>query len=187
MTRKNIHSRISATLGTISLVVLLSLFSACKAYHLGSPAEIPFKSLYVAPVENQSFAPQAQAILSTMLRENFLQDNRVNVVTSAETADAVLYVTLTDYKRNATARNQQDTTVADVFDLTLAATVSLYNPSSSNYFLKNLPVQTTTNAFTANPYQNDSVINYQLSERQAMELLSRELARTITNETLSPW
>ena len=96
-------------------------------------------------------------------------------------------MTLTDYERNATARNPDDTTVADVFDLTLIASVSLIDPSTGNYFFENRSLQTTTNAYTANPFQDDSVINYQLSERQSMEQLSRELARSITNEVLSPW
>ena len=187
MIRKNARTRISSTLRILGCVALLTLFSACKAYQLGSPAEIPFQSLYIKPVANQSFAPQAQPILSAMLRENFIRDVRVNVVAEMEAADAILYVDLTDYRRNATARNQQDTTIADIFDLTLQASVSLLDPSTGAYFFQDRTVRTTTNAYTANPYQNDSVINYQLSERQAMEQLSRELARAITNEVLSPW
>ena len=53
--------------------VLVGLLSACKSYHLGSPTEIPFKSIYIKPVSNKSYAPQAQAIVSAMLRENFIQ------------------------------------------------------------------------------------------------------------------
>jgi len=187
MRSKPFHSKTLSILGTLSLIALLGLFSACKSYHLGSPVEIPFKSIYIKPVENNSFAPQAQAIISAMLRENFIRDARVKVVTDATSADAVLDVTLTDYERNATARNPDDTTVADVFDLTLIASVSLIDPSTGNYFFENRSLQTTTNAYTANPFQDDSVINYQLSERQSMEQLSRELARSITNEVLSPW
>ena len=76
MIRKNARTRISSTLRILGCVALLTLFSACKAYQLGSPAEIPFQSLYIKPVANQSFAPQAQPILSAMLRENFIRDVR---------------------------------------------------------------------------------------------------------------
>lgn len=163
------------------------MLSACKSYHLGSPAEIPFQSIYIAPVSNHSYTPQAQAIVSAMLRDDFIRDARVRVVASKENADAVLLVDLTDYERNTTARNQRDTTIADSFDVILKARFSLLNQQTKTYFFTNRPVQAKTNAYTRNPYENNSVNEYQLSERQAMEQLARELARKISDEVLNPW
>lgn len=174
-------------LKTLFLAILLIQLSACQAYRLGSPVEIPFKSIYIAPVTNHSYAPQAQAIISTMLREDFIQDARVHLVATKKTADAVLFVDLTEYERNSTARNQQDTVVADSFDVRLGAKVSLLDQRTGDYLFRSRPVRVTTNAYTNNPYNDDPTIVYQLSERQAMEQLAREMARKVSNEVLSPW
>ncbi len=171
----------------VSVALLTGLLSGCKSYHLGSPSEVPFESIYLKPVSNQSYAPQAQPIISAMLRENFIRDARVKVVAKEETADAVLLVTLANYGRNSTARRAQDTAIADVFDVQLAAKVSLLDQKNENYLFENRPITVTTNAYTSNPYASDLAVAYQLSERQALEILSRDMAREITNMVLNPW
>ena len=185
--QKNLYLKTFRTLGAIVLIATLTMVSACKSYHLGSPAEIPFKSIYLTPVSNSSYAPQAQAIISAMLRENFIRDARVNVVAKKKTADAILVVDLTEYQRNSTARSQQDTTIADSFDLRLTANVSLLDQKTGTYLFADRPIQATTNAYTNNPYGANRIKNYQQSERQAMEQLARDLARKISNEILNPW
>lgn len=186
--QKNFSTETVRILRTFALVATLAgLLGACKSYHLGSPAEIPFKSIYLKPVSNQSYAPQAQAIVSAMLRENFIRDAQVNVVANEETADAVLLVALTDYGRNSTARRAQDTTIADVFDVQLTANVSLLDQKNGTYLFVDRPTEVTTNAYTNNPYSDDPAVAYQLSERQAMEILARDMAREITDMVLSPW
>jgi len=185
--QKHFYFRKLQKLSLFALFVTLGMLSACKHYRLGSPATIPFKSIYIAPVSNQSYAPQAQTIVSAMLRENFIRDARVKVVANKENADAILFVDLTDYERDSTARSQQDTAVADSFDLRLKANFSLLNQQTDTYFFTNHSAQATTNAYTSNPYDNNPTIEFQLSERQAMEQLARDLARKISNEILNPW
>ena len=92
-----------------SMIAVLALFamafiSGCNSYQLGNPVELPFESIYIKPVSNDSFAPQAQALLSMQIRDAFIRDGRTKLVTSREAADAVLLINLTDYKRLAAAR-----------------------------------------------------------------------------------
>lgn len=185
--QKKPHPGTSRIFKIVALTAVLGLISACKSYHLGLPAEISFNTLYIAPVENHSYAPQAQAMLSAMLRENFNRDTRVRVVAEKENADAHLLVDLTEYERNSTVRNPRDTAIADSFDIRLGATASLLDQRTATYIFKTLPVQATTNAYTRNPYDDNAIIDYQLSERQAMEQLSRDIARRVTDTVLSPW
>jgi outer membrane lipopolysaccharide assembly protein LptE/RlpB len=178
-------SLVRALIGLASIVAL-SLFNGCASYHLGSASEIPFKSIYIKPATNHSFAPQAQPIVSAQIREAFIRDARVKLVTSEEAADAVLFVDLAEYERNAGTRSSQDTAVANDFNIRLTANISLFNQAQGDYLFKERSIQADTQAYTGNPYSGE-IISYQQSERQAMTQLAREIARKITDEVLSPW
>ncbi len=176
-------------IATLTLLAA-SFLGACKSYQLGSPAELPFKSIYIQPATNDSFAPQAQALLSAQIREAFIRDGRTQLVTSEEAADAVLLVNLTEYDRQAAARRRDDTVVARDFDLSLHADVSLFNQNKGDYYFKNRQLSETSNAYTDNPYADPTATQTQgflQSEYQAMPRLTRDLARKIADEVLSPW
>ena len=172
---------------SLGLAAIFGFQSSCSSYRLGSPIEIAFESIYIKPVANHSFAPQAQSIISAQLRETFVQDARVKIVALEKNADAVLDITLTKYDPRAAARSSVDTVLADNFDLYLTASVSLYNQSTGEYLFENRSIETRTNFYTNNPYLEDQPIAYQLGERQAMEQLARQIARKIADEVLSPW
>ena len=121
------HS-LHASMLAMPAIFMAAFFSGCNSYQFGNPAELAFESIYVQPVTNDSFAPQAQAILSTQIRDAFIRDGRTKLVTSREAADAVLIVNLTEYNRRAAARQSVDTTVA--------ASFSLYSPSKSPSSIK---------------------------------------------------
>src|SRR4051812_3565742 len=73
-----------------------AFLGACAHYQLGTAGgKLSFTTLYIEPVANKSMLPQAQAILSTQLRETFERDGRVTLVNSPQGADATLKVVLT--------------------------------------------------------------------------------------------
>lgn len=178
-----------------SMLAMLTLFtvafiSGCKSYQLGNPVELPFESIYIKAVTNDSFAPQAQALLSAQIRETFIRDGRIQVLSKAEAADAVLFVNLSEYKRRAAARQSVDTAVAAGFSLTLVSEVSLFDQNKGDYFFQNRVIQKSANAFVNDPYAAPAATQTQdflQSEYQAMPRLTRELARRIADEVLSPW
>lgn len=183
------HS-IRRTISTLSSVLALALCGGCASYHLGSPAEPEFESLYVRPAQNESFAPQAQALVSTQLRQALIRDGRIAIVSDPAQADAILEVTLTDYSRSAAARQSTDTVTAQNFDLRLDAQLSLYNQNSGNYYFQGRQLSERSSAYVENPYADPSALNtdsYIQSEYNAMPRLARGLARKIADEVLSPW
>lgn len=183
------HALRGLLIATLTLLTA-SFISGCKSYQLGNPAELPFQSIYIKPVANDSFAPQAQALLSSQIRSTFIRDGRTKLVTSEEAADAVLIVNLTDYDRRAAAFQGKDTEVASDFDLTLFAEVSLFNQNTGDYFFQERVVQETSNAFVNNPYADPQLPptqDFLQSEYNAMPRLTRDLARKIADEVLSPW
>lgn len=173
----------------LSLVVTCGL-AGCKSYQLGSSTELPFKTIFVKPVSNDSFAPQAQIILSSQLRDAFIRDGRLQLVTEEDIADAVLLVNLTDYERTAASRKRGDSVVAKDFDLQLTADVSLFNQNKGDYYFEAREITERSNAYVENPYIDPSDTQTQdllQAEHQALPRITRDLAGKIADEVLSPW
>lgn len=181
------------SLSTLGLVATaLTLLSGCASYKLGSSAEIPFETLYVEPASNDSFAPQAQAVVSAQLREAFIRDGRVKLVTTAEKADAVLSVNLTDYDRSSASRDTSDSERATGFDISIEAEVALFNQRSGEYYFEGRQLSERTNAYVRNLFTDESTSlesldAFHAGEREAMPRLARGLARQIADQVLSTW
>ena len=174
----------------IGACLLLLTLSGCRSYQLGHPAELPFESIYIRPVANDSFAPQAQALVSADVREAFIRDGRLKVLADEDAADVVLLINLTDYERSPGARSNVDRVKAFDFDIKLKSKVSLYNNNKGNYYLENETIEADSNAYTENPYAGTGALTtqtYHLAERQAMPQVSRELAQRIADRILSVW
>lgn len=176
-----------ATLFGLLTVLTLHLSSGCAHYRWGHGATLPFERIYVQPADNASFAPQAQALISTQVREALLRDGRVKLVGSETAADAVLQIQLKDYLRTANARSSTDTEVARNFNLQLVAEIDLYNRHTNRYLIQNRSIYESTQAYTGNPYQDTNMDGYARAEYQAMPRLTRGLARKISDAILSAW
>lgn len=171
-------------------VLALSFFGGCKSYQLGHPEELPFETIYIQPAKNDSFAPQAQALVSAQVREAVIRDGRVRLIADQSAADAVLAMTLTDYTRRAGARRQDDTELAQDFDLTLRVQLDLYDQRNGKYFFEGRQVEAHTIAYLNNPYAPAADPDTQgliQSEYNAMPRLARELGRKAADELLSVW
>lgn len=154
------------------------LTTGCARYQLGRHAEPPFRSIYVKPVSNASFAPQAQAILTRQLRENFLHDGLLQVENEAD-ADAVLVIVLRDFDRQIAATRVEDTELADKLRLELLADCTLLDNRTGRIYFENRPVSATVDTFPGDRSQQ--------AEYQAMPVLTRNLARRISYEVLQVW
>jgi outer membrane lipopolysaccharide assembly protein LptE/RlpB len=155
------------------------LFSGCANYHLGTGGKVSFRTLYVAPVVNESKAPQAVAVISTQIREAFLHDPRVILVNSADEADATLTVRLLKYSREAQTRLATDTGLARKFDVTLDADATLRDNRDNKLIFEKRKVQATRQIF---------VDSGQLqAEYQNIPLLGETLAKNVLGATLDVW
>ena len=179
---------------TIKFAVLvcftLAFISGCNSYQLGNPFELPFESIYIKPVTNDSYAPQAQTLLSTQIRDVFIRDGRTKLVINREAADAVLIINLTEYNRIAAARQSDDTTSAASFRLVLAAEVSLFDQNKGDYYFQKRMIRESSSAYVNNPYATPATAQTQdflQMEYQAMPRLTHDLSRRIADEVLSTW
>jgi hypothetical protein len=76
------------------------------------------------------------------------------------------------------------------FDLFLSAQISLYDQNRGDYMFEARTISERSNAYVDNPYLNESAADlqtFQQAEYQAMPRLTRDLARKIADEVLSPW
>jgi len=160
----------------LTLLAFGLLGNGCANYHLGQQGALPFRTLYVAPVENTSFAPQAQAPLTNALARQFLDSGQVELVSSPNKADAILRVTLTDYDHQISATQQTDTGRARAYLLELKAESTL-------------TIGSETGAKKTHRANVRTLVDggLQPAEFQAMPALTRDLARGIVNHTLSTW
>lgn len=176
----------------IALVALatLSFSTGCKSYQLGHPAELPFETIFIQPAKNDSFAPQAQALVSSEVREAVIRDGRVKLISNQSEADVVLLMTLTDYSREQGTRRQDDTEIAQDFDLSLGLQLDLYDQRDGSYLFEGRQLEAKTKAYAANPYASRLAQNTQgliQSEYNAIPRLARELGRKAADELLSAW
>lgn len=162
----------------LSGLMALWFVSGCANYQLGRHAEPPFRSIYVKPVSNATFAPQAQAILTSQLRENFIHDGMLQVENEAD-ADAVLEVVLRDFDRQIAATRQDDTEIAEKLRFELLADCTLSNNRTGEIYFENRPISATADSFPGDRSQQ--------AEHLAMPVLTRNLARRISYEVLQVW
>lgn len=166
---------------------LLALGSGCSNYQLGTNGQLTFTTLYIEPVANRTMVPQAQAILSTQLREKFARDGRVTLVNSPQGADATLKVVITHYQREVATVREGDTGLARKFTLNFGATCTLRDNRAGKPLFENRPVSTHRDAFTGDERGGTFVGDQLQSEFQTLPLLVESLAERITHSVLDVW
>ena len=158
--------------------------TGCANYRMGKPSDTPFRTVYIEPVANRSFAPQAQALVSTQVREHLMRDGRVRVVGPDE-ADAILSITLTDYSRDASALRADDTALASKFTMAMTARCTLMDARNGRIYFRDRETNTETDGI----FDIDEELTLQglQSEFQTMPILTEKLARNISNLVLHTW
>jgi hypothetical protein len=169
----------TSRLSVFGLFALLFGFAGCSHYQLGTEGKLAFATLYVAPVANKSLLPQAQAIVSTRLREELGRDGRVRLVDSPEAADATLTVTIRDYHRDVRAVREDDTGLARKFALVLSTECTLHDNRAARDLFTRRTVSVTRDAFTDSGQLQ--------SEYQTVPLLAEALAAKISHAVLDVW
>ena len=158
-------------LPSISLLLFCLMHGSCR-YVLGPRGELPYDSIQVRVVRNDSLAPQAGPLLSRSLREEIVREGRVRLMNDVTDADAVLTVRLVDYERLPEVYRSDDTALASGFRRGLFALASLESSSGKKVFFKDRLFR--SGASTLRENLNESPVS-----RQPMMAASRALARQI--------
>lgn len=160
------------------LLAVVTLLPGCSHYRMGPPGQLAFQSIYVAPVQNRSYAPQASAELTTQIVDS-MQDHGNLTVVEHGSADVTLETTIIDYQRIVGATQQADTALAESYVLVMQADITLRDNRSGKVLMNSRRVSADQQAFVQG--------GFQIAEYQAMPVLTRELASNITDEVVSVW
>jgi hypothetical protein len=171
--------RSAQLLRLLSVGTVAFLLAGCAGYRLGTGTSLKFSTLFIAPVASDKTIPQAQALVTTQLREAFGRDGRVTLVNSPESADAVLHVVLTGYDRLVAVTLPNDTGLARRFNVTLRASATLTDNRSKQVYFAQRPLVAQRGVFT-----DSGLIP---SEYQALPLLAEQLAAETTHAVLDTW
>lgn len=155
------------------LVALLGALAGCSHYQLGSGEESDRSGrIFVAPVENESEAPQIRALLTDHVRRQFANHPSWRLASSRSDADFLLEVTVSDYTQVVAAVSSADTGRGASYQLTVTADLLLSTSSGS------VAEQTSVDARSvlfADPGQPENIY-------QAMPGLSQKLSEAIVRE-----
>jgi hypothetical protein len=160
-------------------VGLAVLAAGCAHYRLGTGSEIKFATLFVAPVKVDTQIPQAQAVVTTQLREAFLKDGRIALTNSPFEADAMLQVTLTGIEREIGVYRQDDTGLARRVDVSLKAQVTLTDRRTGKPYFERRPVVAKRGVFS-----DGGLVP---AEYQNLPLLAEQLAGETVHAVLDTW
>jgi hypothetical protein len=159
-------------------IALLGTLSACSHYRLGTSATLAFQSIFVAPVANASFAPQAGPLVTDRVRTVLARDGRLSLAASPGDAGASLQIRLVRFERDVLAARRDDTGLARKFGATLTAEITLTD-SSGKILLDRRVVKATRDVFVDSGLQS--------TEYQTMPLLADALAAEIAHAVLDTW
>lgn len=159
-------------------LVLLGTLSACSHYRMGTSATLAFETVFVAPVANASFAPQAGPLVTDRVRTALARDGRLTLAASPADAGANLQIRLVRFDRDVLAAHRDDTALARKFGATLTAEITLTD-RSGKVLLDHRVVKATRDVFV------DSGL--QPTEYQTMPILADALATEIAHAVLDTW
>lgn len=164
----------------LSLTVIAALLCGGCGYKLAGTAQpLPFNTIAIKQVENDSYAAQASNPLTTQLAIRLSQSPGLELV-SLDDADAVLEVTLNDFTRRMYSSQEQDTALASGYRVTLTAKCTLRDRVSGKVLFKDKEISASTNVYS----RSGSYID---AEYQNMTVLTDELAKRIVDQVLGVW
>jgi hypothetical protein len=168
-------------LRTSCFILLLGCvaLAGCANYQLGTGGTQKVSKLFIAPIGSDALIPQAQALVTTQLREAFIKDGRVELVESADEADAVLKVTLSAYNREVGVVRADDTGLARRYDVTLHGRATLTTKPEGRALFENRELLARKGVFT------DS--GQVPAEYQTLPLLAEKLASEAVRAVLDTW
>ncbi len=154
------------------------LLTGCMGYQLGGTHPKGIKTVFVAPVINKTTEPAIELQVTPALRQQIQFDGRLKLVNSAEAADAIMEVVLTDYSLQAVAYRNDLKTTAEQYRIRITANSSLRNAKTQKIITKSKTYGETTFFFES---------DLTTSKRNALPRATQELTKFIVDDLIEQW
>ena len=153
------------------LIGCLAFVSSCR-YKPGA-SDGNSSSIFVQ-VFNDSSMPQSSGAVNRAIREEFIRRGTFVLVHSAEEADLLLRVNLSEYARSPEVFRSDDTLLVAGFDMEVKASVNLYSSRRKSSLIENHFVRANASTLRQN-------VTVQPKGRQSSMALARQLGVKIAN------
>lgn len=169
------------------------LAAGCAGYRLGTGVERPYESVFIPPVDTQGEVPQAAAIFTTQLRETFIRDGRLRVTNTADEADVVLTIKITETGRRTLTALASDAGLARKLGYTLDARVTLADTAGGKVWFADRPLSIERQVFTdvggaADPTPGTvEAVQQTQAEYQLVPIIGEALATRVRGMVLDTW
>ena len=158
---------------TLLAFAAILLLAGCAGYRVGptSGLEAGSRSIQINPPVNQTFEPRLAEELNHQLRKQIQRDGTFHLNTRGE-GDVVVTATITHYQRFGETYLQRDTLTARDYRIHLTAQVTAYDKITGKNLVQREFIGRTTVRIGGDQAS---------AERQALPLVSEDLARNITS------
>lgn len=157
------------------LVLIAFALSACQAYRWGEEGIGAATMVYLHPVVNDSFAPQAATLLERELRSALIRDGGARLVNNRKRAETELEVIIESYQEAFVSGRDDDTgrPASLSLDMTIQARWYRNGQEESIRFTESAPV-----------YGDPSIRE---GATMALPQLAEKISRRIRDAMLHPW
>ncbi|MDR1528019.1 MAG: LPS assembly lipoprotein LptE [Puniceicoccales bacterium] len=160
-------------------LVISVLGAGCIYYSMRPNTPLEFDKIYVVPIKNDSFAPQAQVLLTKQVRTRLANIAGLELASSPENA-AVLEITIVDFGRSVATTQEDDTSRAKSFNVKMAIVCALRNNITGKVYFKDYRISDFVECHMSNN-------NFQAFQYQAIPKLTNKLANKVCDIICNLW
>ncbi|MCK4564335.1 MAG: hypothetical protein KAU94_06655 [Verrucomicrobia bacterium] len=154
------------------------LLAGCMGYQLGGSRPDGIETVHVAAVVNKTTEPAMELQVTHALRQRIQFDGRMKLENTAENADAIIEVTLTDYRLTAIAFRDDLRTTAEQYRLRITGIATLTDTKTGEVISESKTYGETTFFFES---------DLTSSKRGALPRAAQELAKFMVDDLIERW
>ena len=171
----NLDENMKRSIYLFSGLTTLLLLTGCMGYKLGGTRPEGIETVHMAPVINKTTESAIELQVTHALRQRVQFDGRLKLVNSAEAADAVMEVTLTNYKLSAIAFRDDLKTTAEQYRLRITGVATLTNTKTGEILSESKTYGEARFFFNS---------DLTTSKRDALPTAAQELAKFVVDDLI---
>ena len=165
-------------LARLGLIFIGLCFSGCGHFQPGIGPELPFRSMYVAPVKNSSFCSSLTEIVTPVVLKT-LQNRLPCQITNEADCEAVLTIEILSFSDESVVLNPKDTSLTTSFAENIRALCSLISKDQNKVYFKDKIIDADLMLLNEKEFG--------LSREQAKPQLAENLARKVVESITGLW